>query len=68
MQDPTLPKSALVKSFFNVKIGSNFHKDFFLAQNSWVGQQVLLFDFVEKVYFQITLFAKNVPNFCRITA
>ena len=33
MQDPTkIAKSALVKSFFNVKIGSNLHRFFFSSE------------------------------------
>ena len=64
MQDPTeLTKICSSEVIFQCKYWVKTSQKIFLVQNSWLGEQVLLFGFVEKMYFQNTLFAKNVPFF-----
>ena len=68
MQDPTeLTKICFSQVIFHCQtLVKSLQKN--LVQSSWLGEQVLLFDFVEKIYFQNTLFTKNVPNFCLFPA
>ena len=64
MQDPTeLTKICSSQVIFQCQNWVKSSQKNFLVQNSWLGEQVLLFDFVEKNIFKILYLLKMCPIF-----
>ena len=49
-----------------LKLAESFQKKKKSVKNIWFGEQLILMKFFENFDFWITLFTKNVPNFCQL--